>query len=110
MLEPMKRHLTEASFIGPHHKLKKLSAYARRLGIKEVTDSVPWREALPESSPGYILRGARLKEGWTQKELAKLTGIPQSHISAMENSKMTIGKERARRLADALKVDYRIFL
>jgi transcriptional regulator with XRE-family HTH domain len=46
----------------------------------------------------------------TQKELAERTGIPQSHISSMEHGRMTIGKERARRLAKALRVDYRIFL
>ena len=112
MLEPMKKpHIEEATFIGPHKALRKLRTYARQLGLKEVDDSMPWKEALAEStSPGTILKGARLKEGLTQKELANATGIPQSHISAMENDKMTIGKERAKRLSLALHVDYRIFL
>ncbi len=56
------------------------------------------------------LRGARKKQGLTQKELAELSGIPQSHISNMENGKMEIGKERAKRLGKVLDVDYRIFL
>jgi ribosome-binding protein aMBF1 (putative translation factor) len=63
-----------------------------------------------EPSYGVALRGARGKEGLTQKELAQKTGIPQSHISSMENGRMTIGRERARRLAKVLRVDYRIFL
>jgi len=32
------------------------------------------------------------------------------HISQMENGKMEIGKERAKRLAKVLNVNYRIFL
>jgi transcriptional regulator with XRE-family HTH domain len=42
--------------------------------------------------------------------LAEKTGIPQRHISEMENGKRTIGKERAKVLASALKTDYRVFL
>ncbi len=53
---------------------------------------------------------SRLKEGMTQKELSELTGIPQSHISVMENGKRQIGKKRAKILAKALNVGYKVFL
>ena len=56
------------------------------------------------------LRGYRTRENLTQARLADLTGIPQRHISEMENGKRTIGKERARLLAKALNADYRRFL
>lgn len=56
------------------------------------------------------LHGARTREGLTQLQLAELTGIPQRHISEMENGKRSIGKERARVLAKALNTDYRHFL
>jgi plasmid maintenance system antidote protein VapI len=40
-----------------------------------------------------------------------MSGIPQRHISEMENGKRQIGRERAKKLADALHVaDYRVFL
>jgi plasmid maintenance system antidote protein VapI len=39
-----------------------------------------------------------------------LTGIPQRHISEMERGKRPIGKETAKKLAVALKTDYRVFL
>ena len=42
--------------------------------------------------------------------LAELTSIPQRHISEMERGKRSIGKERAKKLAEALNVDYRVFL
>src|SRR5512138_2072013 len=48
------------------------------------------------------LRAYRTREGLTQKQLAELTGIPQHHISEMENGKRGIGKERAKKLADKL--------
>lgn len=57
------------------------------------------------------LRAYRTRENMTQKALSALTGIPQHHISEMENGKRPIGKERARKIAEALKVaDYRMFL
>jgi DNA-binding XRE family transcriptional regulator len=56
------------------------------------------------------LRGYRTRENLTQAELAAATGIPQRHISEMENGKRAIGKERAKVLAKALCADYRAFL
>jgi plasmid maintenance system antidote protein VapI len=78
-----------------------------------ITIQGPWREALGVASgdePGVYLRGARAKEGLTQAQLAAMSGIPQRHISEMENNKRPIGKETAKRLAITLKVDYRVFL
>jgi len=43
-------------------------------------------------------------------QVAKAAGIPRRHISEMENSKRPIGKQNARKLAEVLKVDYRVFL
>jgi len=40
----------------------------------------------------------------SQNELAALTGIPQSTISAIENDRINLGVERAKVLARALKV------
>jgi DNA-binding XRE family transcriptional regulator len=58
-------------------------------GNHNASDYIPWREAYPECSdeelPGVCLRGSRYREGLTQKQLADITGIPQRHISEMEN-------------------------
>ena len=56
------------------------------------------------------LRAYRTREDLTQKQLSELTGIPQHHISEMENGKRSIGKERAKKLAEALHCDYRQLL
>jgi len=46
----------------------------------------------------------------TQVALSEFTGIPRRHISEMENGKRPIGKMTANKLAEALNVDYRVFL
>ena len=56
------------------------------------------------------LRAYRHRENLTQRQLAELTGIPQRHISEMENGKRSIGKELAKRLGKALNVGYKMFL
>ena len=62
------------------------------------------------SEAGSILRGARLREGMTQKELSQCLNISQNHISEMENGKRTIGKKMATRLSKILNLNYKVFL
>ena len=76
-------------------------------------DLVLWEESsvFPrENAPGVFLAGARYREDLSQRALAEKTGIPQRHISEMENGKRPVGKANARKLAEALNVDYRMFL
>jgi transcriptional regulator with XRE-family HTH domain len=78
--------------------------------VTEGLESVPVQEVYPDFNGSVALRGARKRETLTQKELAHLVGISQTHISEMEHGKRPIGKDMARRLAKALKVNYRVFL
>ena len=54
-------------------------------------------------SVGESVRIIRKLQEMSQNELAKLTGIPQSTISAIENDRVNLGVERAKQLAMALK-------
>ena len=54
-------------------------------------------------SVGESVRIIRELQELTQKQVAQLTGIAQSTISAIENDKVKLGVERAKRLARALK-------
>lgn len=54
-------------------------------------------------SPGESVRILRELQGFSQNELAKLTGIPQSTISAIENDRVRLGVERSKVLARALR-------
>lgn len=114
MLEPMKRHPIEITFQGPYGNRQKAIRALSKLGFVEKTDSVPWREAFSDISdeelPGACLKGARVKEGVTQKQLAEMTSVRQNHISEMENAKRTIGKKNAVRFGKALNINYKIFL
>ncbi len=56
-----------------------------------------------EVSPGESVRILRELQELSQNELARLSGIPQSTISAIENDRVRLGVERAKVLARALK-------
>jgi transcriptional regulator with XRE-family HTH domain len=53
-------------------------------------------------SVGESVRIIRELQGLSQNALAKLTGIPQSTLSAIENDRVRLGVERAKTLARAL--------
>ena len=114
MLEHTKKLPIEIKFVGPLANKAKAIDALKPLGFVDTSDTVPWRDLFPEYDdeelPGVCLAGSRLKEGMTQRELSELTGIPQSHISEMENGKRPIGKKRAKILAKALNVGYKVFL
>ncbi|GKT09522.1 helix-turn-helix transcriptional regulator [Desulforhabdus sp. TSK] len=108
---PIENEPVELRFLGPSGKRSEAVGALKSLGFVDVSDSIPWRECFDdELTPGTMLVGARGKEGLTQKQLSELTGIPQRHISEMENGKRPIGKEMARKLGKALRVGYKVFL
>jgi transcriptional regulator with XRE-family HTH domain len=56
-----------------------------------------------EVSVGESVRILRELQELTQGQLAEVSGIPQSTISAIENGRVNLGVERAKVLARALK-------
>ncbi len=54
-------------------------------------------------SVGESVRIIRELQELSQNQLAELTGIPQATISAIENDRVSLGVERAKVLARALK-------
>lgn len=56
-----------------------------------------------EVSVGESVRILRELQDLSQNELAELSGIPQSTLSAIENDRISLGVERAKMLARALK-------
>ena len=63
-----------------------------------------------EITPGEMLKTLRELQELTQIELAELTDLNQSNISAMENGTSQIGRERALKLALALKTHPAVIL
>lgn len=55
-------------------------------------------------TPGEMVRTLRELKGWSQIKLAEETGISQTNISAIENGRVEIGKQRAIVIAEALNV------
>jgi transcriptional regulator with XRE-family HTH domain len=56
-----------------------------------------------EVTVGESVRIVRELQGLSQNQLAHLTKIPQTTISAIENDRVRLGVERAKVLARALK-------
>ena len=54
-------------------------------------------------SVGQSVRIIRELQEMSQNDLARMTGMPQSTISAVENDRVNLGVERAKVIARALK-------
>lgn len=86
--------------------LPKLEAFLEKYGESESTS---WEELAhsriaKHKKSGLALRGARYREGLSQKELAKRARIRQENISKMESGQRPIGDKVAKKLAKALKI------
>jgi ribosome-binding protein aMBF1 (putative translation factor) len=111
MKKPATGDYVEVKFRVPATKVAEVKEVLAAYGAMAAEpESVPWEEVYPDFQGSVALRGARKREGLTQKEVAALLGISQTHISEMEHGKRPIGKDMARRLAKVLKADYRVFL
>ncbi len=53
---------------------------------------------------GEMLRITREFAEFTQAELQKRSGVPQTAISAIEHDRLELGADRARKLGDALGI------
>ena len=78
-------------------------------------NSVDWTVIAKDSiekhkQAGMVLRGARFREGMSQKELARLSGVSQDNISRIENGKRKVGEKVAKKLATPLQIDYMLLL
>ena len=67
-----------------------------------MSDYKPARKRI-DVSVGESVRIVRELQGLSQNGLARLSGIPQSTISAVENDRVNLGVERAKTLAKVLK-------
>jgi len=72
------------------------------IGKSEMNDYKPAAKRI-DVSVGESVRIIRELQGLSQNGLAKLSGIPQSTISAVENDRVNLGVERAKTLARVLK-------
>lgn len=59
---------------------------------------------------GLVLRGIRYRENLSQKQLAEMSGVSQNEISKIENGKRAVGQRVGKRLAKALKINYKLLL
>jgi DNA-binding XRE family transcriptional regulator len=70
----------------------------------------PVESVIGTSTPGSLLRGLRVREGITPKELVEKLGIQQHHMSEMEKGIRKINLEMAWRISKAYAISHRVFL
>ena len=76
-----------------------------KAGLSEKVDIKEFAPAKRHTdvSVGESVRILRELQELSQNELADISGIPQSTISAIENDRVSLGVERAKTLARALR-------
>ena len=103
-------HISHAKILKIERELKKIiSASKDYMSASEMRALLKKKDPLI-GTPGGAIRAYRAREGLTQSELAKKSGVRQSHLSEMEQNKRAIGVKVAEKLAKILKCDYRRFL
>ena len=120
MLALMKKPHTKITIDGrlyliPKENKKPVLTLLKALGAEDCGRNVDSSDVLKDiykeiPKGAVLLRGARNKEGLSQNDLAKKTGIPSYNISKMENGQRTIGEDIAKKLGKSLKIDYRILM
>ena len=73
-------------------------------------DAMPFAQAVEKRVGGtaaLALRAYRNRLGMSQAEVASLSGLHASHLSAMESGKRKVTAKTAKRLAVVLKCDWR---
>lgn len=62
------------------------------------------------TKPAILLRGLRVREGYTQEDFSDIIGVSQSNLSKMELGKRPIGKIIAKRIEKAFGMHFQRFL
>ena len=128
MSAPMKKHPTDFveitlgsgqhnRLVGPKQKLRLIRSILTEMDFKpvEAGAQTPWREVMKDEiakygESGLAIRGARARDGMSQKDLAEKLEIAQYNLSKMENGERPVGKNMAMKLAEIFNSDYRVFL
>jgi transcriptional regulator with XRE-family HTH domain len=100
------QNMSQAQILVPTDSLSLITALVLKLGGHVVNQSGSDHShgPMPElDRGGKMLKGLRLRAGFTQAEIADALGIPQSHISEFERDKRSIPFKHARKLAELLQ-------
>lgn len=102
-------------FIISQKSSKKLLKFLESISYNKKDNKIPADQVFEVIDKKYgkigaMLKGLRLRDEITQKDLANKLSIKQSHISQIESGKRVVGKNLAQKLAKFFDTDYRLFL
>ena len=58
-----------------------------------------------KAKPGAVLKSLRLANGWTLSDVSRMTGLPVSTLSKVENDKMSLSYDKLARISRGLAID-----
>ena len=110
--------LTEISLLVPNSIAEKMKNALENIlaltDLRAVNDQgeelYTIEEVFPDAHPGTALRGLRVREGITQKQLAERVQITQTRVSEMENGVRPISIDMAKKIGNVFGVSYKVFL
>ncbi|UTC58862.1 helix-turn-helix transcriptional regulator [Treponema sp. OMZ 305] len=79
-------------------------------GLEKWEDTELYKKLKSEITPGDKLTAYRTRAGLSITELARLTGVSYTNISAMEANRRVIGLKIAKKLAEVLNCRYTALL
>lgn len=83
-----------------------ISVLSRKLSRNAVQHSVGEPAGPPASQPtlGKLLRGLRMRNDWTLKEMSERSGIPVSTLSKVEHDRLTLTYDKLQQLSQRLNI------
>jgi plasmid maintenance system antidote protein VapI len=87
----------------------KMGVFCRSIN-EEGDELIPAEEVFPDTKPGDMVKGLRVREGITQKLMAVKLGVKQHHISQMERGIRPITMEMAKLISKTFDISYKVFL
>jgi len=110
--------LTEISLLVPNSIAEKMKNALENIlaltDLRHVNDQgeelYTIEEVFPDAHPGTALRGLRVREGITQKQLAERIQIKQNRVSELENGVRPISIDMAKKIGNAFGISYKVFL
>lgn len=103
--------LKDADMVGNAiRSILELTGHTIRLQNDEGEDLYSFEEVFPDTHPGMVLNGFRLKVDMTQNELAEKLGISQNRVSDMEKGKRPISRAMAEKLGAIFDMPGKAFL
>jgi hypothetical protein len=94
---------TRRLFLLPRDRAEGIVLLLQDFEVKDQEKTIPWRDAVSDlvqkyTEAGVVFKGARVKESFSQRELAANRGNPQSCVFEMKHGRQVMRRDFERGL------------